>query len=205
KNGKVVIIGGGVAGQNALKIAIGLGAHVTILDVKPEVLQQIEEVYGNDIITLMSNEVNIAESIKNADIVVGAVLIPGSKAPTLVTEEMIKTMEPGSVIVDIAVDQGGIFETEDRTTTHDDPTYTKHGVIHYAVPNMPGSVPKTSTTALTNVTVPYAIEIAKNGIIKAAEENNMIYTGVNVYNGYVTNKGVAEAFNMEYQDFAKLV
>lgn len=205
KNGKVVIIGGGISGQNALQIALGLGAHVTILDVKPEVLQQIEEVYGNSIITLMSNEVNIADSIKNADIVVGAVLIPGSKAPTLVTEEMVKTMEPGSVIVDIAVDQGGIFETEDRTTTHEDPTYTRHGVIHYAVPNMPGAVPKTSTTALTNVTVPHAIEIANSGVINAAEKSNMIYTGVNTYGGYVTNKGVAEALDMEYRDFAKLV
>lgn len=205
KNGKVVIIGGGVAGQNALQIALGLGAHVTILDVKPEVLQQIEEVYGNSIITLMSNEVNIADSIKNADIVVGAVLIPGSKAPKLVTKEMVETMEPGSVIVDIAVDQGGIFETEDRTTTHEDPTYSKHGVIHYAVPNMPGAVPKTSTTALTNVTVPHAIEIANSGVENAAEKSNMIYTGVNTYGGYVTNKGVAEALDMEYRDFAKLV
>ena len=205
KNGKVVIIGGGVAGQNALQIARGLGAHVTILDVKPEVLQQIEEVYGNNIITLMSNEVNIANSIENADIVVGAVLIPGSKAPKLVTKEMIERMQPGSVIVDIAVDQGGIFETEDRTTTHEDPIYTKHGVIHYAVPNMPGAVPKTATTALTNVTVPHAIEIANSGIIKAAEDSNMVYTGVNVYDGYVTNKGVAEALDMEYRDFAKLV
>src|SRR5699024_3406165 len=113
--------------------------------------------------------------------------------------------EPGSVIVDIAVDQGGIFETEDRTTTHEDPTYSKHGVIHYAVPNMPGAVPKTSTTALTNVTVPHAIEIANSGVEIAAEKSNMIYTGVNMYGGYVTNKGVAEALDMEYRDFAKLV
>lgn len=205
KNGKVVIIGGGVAGQNALQIAIGLGAHVTILDVKPEILQQIEEVYGNDIITLMSNEVNIADSIKNADIVVGAVLIPGSKAPKLVTVDMVKAMEPGSVIVDIAVDQGGIFETEDRITTHKDPVYTKHGVIHYSVPNMPGAVPKTSTIALTNVTVPHMIQLANKGVINAAEDSNMIYTGVNVYGGYVTNKGVSEALDMDYRDFAKLV
>lgn len=205
RNGKVVIIGGGVAGQNALQIARGLGAHVTILDVKPEVLQQIEDTHGTDVITLMSNEVNIANAIKDADIVVGAVLIPGSKAPKLVTEEMVKSMEPGSVIVDIAVDQGGIFETEDRITTHDDPIYIKHGVIHYAVPNMPGAVPKTATTALTNVTVPHAIEIANLGIVNAAEKSNMIYTGINTYGGYITNKGVAEALNMEYRDFAKLV
>lgn len=205
KNGKVVIIGGGIAGQNALQIARGLGAHVTILDVKPSVLQQIEEVHGNSIITLMSNEVNIANSIKNADIVVGAVLIPGSKAPKLVTEEMVKSMEPGSVIVDIAVDQGGIFETEDRTTTHQDPIYIKHGVLHYAVPNMPGAVPKTSTTALTNVTVPHAIQIANSGLVAAAEKSNMIYTGINVYRGYVTNKGVAEALEMDYRDFVKLI
>ncbi|MBU5593777.1 alanine dehydrogenase [Amphibacillus sp. MSJ-3] len=205
KNGKVVIIGGGIAGQNALQIARGLGAHVTILDVKPDVLQQIEEVHGSDVITLMSNEVNIAESIRHADIVVGAVLIPGSKAPKLVTEEMVKSMEPGSVIVDIAVDQGGIFETEDRTTTHDDPIYIKHGVLHYAVPNMPGAVPKTSTIALTNVTVPHALDIAERGVVAAAEHSNMIYTGVNVYDGYITNKSVAEALDMEYRDFAKLV
>ncbi|WP_440897670.1 alanine dehydrogenase [Amphibacillus sp. Q70] len=205
KNGKVVIIGGGVAGQNALQIAQGLGAHVTILDVKADVLQHIEELYGNDVVTLMSNKVNIAEAIQDADIVVGAVLIPGSKAPKLVTEEMVKSMEPGSVIVDIAVDQGGIFETEDRTTSHDDPIYIKHGVLHYAVPNMPGAVPKTSTIALTNVTVPYALEIAGEGVIVAAEQSNMVYTGINTYDGYVTNKSVAEALDMEYRDFAKLV
>lgn len=205
KNGKVVIIGGGVAGQNALQIAQGLGAHVTILDVKADVLQHIEDLYGNDVVTLMSNKVNIAEAIRDADIVVGAVLIPGSKAPKLVTEEMVKSMEPGSVIVDIAVDQGGIFETEDRTTSHDDPIYIKHGVLHYAVPNMPGAVPKTSTIALTNVTVPYALQIAGEGVIAAAEQSNMIYTGINTYSGYVTNKSVAEALDMEYRDFAKLV
>ena len=197
-NGKVVIIGGGVAGRNALQIALGLGAHCTILDVRPEILTEIENLYGNAVITLLSNEWNIAHAIKDADVVIGAVLIPGRKAPTLVTEEMVKNMQPGSVIVDIAVDQGGIFETEDRTTTHDNPVYERHGILHYAVPNMPGAVPRTATIALTNVTLPYAVEIANQGAQQAAANNPTIQTGFNVHRGKLTSKDVAESIGAVY-------
>ena len=205
KNGKVVIIGGGVSGRNALQIALGLGAHVTVLDVKPEVLIELEATYGNEVITLMSNEVNIANAIKDADIVIGAVLIPGRKAPTLVTEEMVEDMEPGSVIVDIAVDQGGIFATEDHTTTHDDPVYKKHGVLHYAVPNMPGAVARTSTIALTNSTLPYAVKIANMGVVDASDGDGTILTGFNTYKHKITNEGVAESLDKEYTDIADLI
>lgn len=204
KNGKVMIIGGGVAGQNALQIARGLGAHVTLLDVKSEVLQKIEQHHGQDIVTLMSNAVNIESAIKEADIVVGAVLIPGRKAPKLVSDEMVKMMKPGSVIVDIAIDQGGIFETEDRVTTHDDPVYKKHGVLHYAVANMPGSVPKTATIALTNVTIPPAVKIATNGLVATAEKNPLVYSGINTYKGYTTNQPLAETFQHDYVEFSQL-
>lgn len=205
QNGKVVIIGGGVTGRNALKIALGMGAHCTVLDVKPEVLTEIEALYGSEVVTLMSNAVNIERAIKDADIVIGAVLIPGRKAPVLVTEQMVAQMQPGSVIVDIAVDQGGIFETEDRTTTHDDPVYTKHGVLHYAVPNMPGAVARTSTIALTNATLPFAAKIAKLGHIQAAKEDGTILTGFNVFKGKVTNADVAESLNKEYVDVTTLL
>ena len=204
-NGKVVIIGGGVAGRNALQIALGLGAHCTILDVRPEILTEIENLYGNAVITLLSNEWNIAHAIKDADVVIGAVLIPGRKAPTLVTEEMVKSMQPGSVIVDIAVDQGGIFETEDRTTTHDNPVYEKYGVLHYAVPNMPGAVARTATIALTNVTLPYALEMADQGAVQAARNNPTILTGFNVHNGKLTNKDVAESVGAVYTPIETLL
>src|SRR5690606_10289071 len=140
QRGKVTIVGGGVAGTNAAKMAVGLGAQVTVLDLNPERLRQLDDIFGNDVTTLISNPFNIAESVREADLVIGAVLIPGAKAPKLVTEEMVKSMKPGAVVVDIAIDQGGIFETSDRITTHDDPTYVKHGVVHYAVANMPGAV-----------------------------------------------------------------
>lgn len=200
QKGKVTIIGGGVSGTNAAKIAIGLGAEVTILDVNPKRLEELDNLFENRINTLMSNEYNIAKAVKEADLAIGAVLIPGSKAPTLVTEEMVKSMEAGSVIVDIAVDQGGIFETASEVTTHDDPVYVKHGIVHYAVANMPGAVPKTSTLALTNVTIPYAVEIANKGVVKAAKENPTIYTGINVMDGKVTQKEVAESLNLPYQE-----
>ncbi|MED5074659.1 alanine dehydrogenase, partial [Anoxybacillus geothermalis] len=158
--GKVVIIGGGVVGTNAAKVAVGLGADVTIIDLNADRLRELDDIFGNQITTLMSNPMNIAEAVAEADLVIGAVLIPGARAPKLVTEDMVKAMKPGSVIVDVAIDQGGIVETSDHVTTHDDPTYVKHGVVHYAVANMPGAVPRTSTIALTNVTIPYALQIA---------------------------------------------
>ncbi|MFY4774606.1 alanine dehydrogenase [Metabacillus sp. RGM 3146] len=200
RRGKVTVIGGGVAGTNAAKIAIGLGAEVSILDVNPERLRQLDDIFGNEITTLMSNPHNIAESVKESDLVIGAVLIPGAKAPKLVTEEMVKSMLPGSVIVDIAIDQGGIFETTDKVTTHDNPIYEKFDVLHYAVANMPGAVPRTSTFALTNVTVPYALQIANKGVLKACSENEALLKGINTIKGFVAYKAVAEAHGKSNAD-----
>ena len=201
--GKVTIIGGGVVGINAAKMAIGLGAEVTIIDLSPERLRQLDDIFGNNIQTLMSNPFNIAESVKEADLVIGAVLIPGAKAPKLVTEDMIKTMKPGSVVIDVAVDQGGIFETVDHVTTHDFPTYEKHGVVHYAVANMPGAVPRTSTLALTNVTIPYAMQIANKGVELAVAENAALKLGVNAVNGKVTYEAVARDLGYPYVPVAE--
>ncbi|WP_057914742.1 alanine dehydrogenase [Peribacillus muralis] len=198
KRGKVAVIGGGMVGTNAAKIAIGLGADVTILDLSPDRLRQLDDIFGNELTTLISNPYNIAEAVKDADLVIGAVLIPGAKAPRLVTEEMVKSMSPGSVIVDVAIDQGGIFETVDHITTHDNPTYVKHGVVHYAVANMPGAVPQTSTVALTNVTVPFALQIANKGAIKAILENDALAKGVNVANGEITFEAVATDLGYNY-------
>ncbi|PFN59441.1 alanine dehydrogenase [Bacillus thuringiensis] len=205
KRGKVTIIGGGQAGTNAAKIAVGLGADVTIIDLSAERLRQLDDIFGNQVKTLISNPYNIAEAVKESDLVIGAVLIPGAKAPKLVTEEMIQSMEPGSVVVDIAIDQGGIFETTDRITTHDNPTYEKHGVVHYAVANMPGAVPRTSTLALTNVTVPYAVQIANKGYKEACLGNTALLKGINTLDGYVTFEAVAEAHGLQYADAKELL
>jgi alanine dehydrogenase len=205
KRGKVTIIGGGQAGTNAAKIAVGLGADVTIIDLSAERLRQLDDIFGNQVKTLMSNPYNIAEAVRESDLVIGAVLIPGAKAPKLVTEEMIKSMEQGSVVVDIAIDQGGIFETTDRITTHDNPTYEKHGVVHYAVANMPGAVPRTSTLALTNVTVPYAVQIANKGYKEACLGNTALLKGINTLEGYVTFEAVAEAHGVEYKGAKELL
>lgn len=196
--GKVTIIGGGVVGTNAAKIAIGLGADVTIIDLSADRLRQLDDIFGNSIKTLMSNPFNIAQAVAEADLLIGAVLIPGAKAPKLVTEEMVKAMKPGSVIIDVAIDQGGIVETIDHVTTHDNPTYEKHGVVHYAVANMPGAVPRTSTIALTNVTVPYALQIANKGAYKAIAENAALKAGVNVANGEITYEAVARDLGYEF-------
>jgi alanine dehydrogenase len=196
--GKVTIIGGGIVGTNAAKMAIGLGADVTIIDLSADRLRYLDDVFGNQIKTLISNPFNIAEAVKEADLVIGAVLIPGAKAPKLVTEEMVKTMKPGSVIVDVAIDQGGSVETIDHVTTHDNPTFEKHGVVHYSVANMPGAVPRTSTMALTNATVPYALQIANKGVVKAISENPALKLGVNVANGEVTYEAVAKDLNYVY-------
>ena len=198
--GRVTIIGGGQAGTNAAKIALGLGADVTILDVNPKRLQELEDLFDGRVHTIMSNPLNIEECVKNSDLVIGAVLIPGAKAPNLVTEDMVKSMKDGSVIVDIAIDQGGIFETTDRISTHDDPTYKKHGVVHYAVANMPGAVPRTSTIALNNATLPYALQIAGKGYLKALQDNEPLSLGLNTINGVLTNKGVGEALNLSYSN-----
>ncbi|WP_167408416.1 alanine dehydrogenase [Bacillus subtilis] len=196
--GKVTIIGGGVVGTNAAKMAVGLGADVTIIDLNADRLRQLDDIFGHQIKTLISNPVNIADAVAEADLLICAVLIPGAKAPTLVTEEMVKQMKPGSVIVDVAIDQGGIVETVDHITTHDQPTYEKHGVVHYAVANMPGAVPRTSTIALTNVTVPYALQIANKGEVKALTDNAALRAGLNTSNGHVTYEAVARDLGYEY-------
>lgn len=196
--GKVTIIGGGVVGTNAAKMAVGLGADVTIIDLNADRLRQLDDIFGHQIKTLISNPVNIADAVAEADLLICAVLIPGAKAPTLVTEEMVKQMKPGSVIVDVAIDQGGIVETVDHITTHDQPTYEKHGVVHYAVANMPGAVPRTSTIALTNVTVPYALQIANKGAVKALADNTALRAGLNTANGHVTYEAVARDLGYEY-------
>lgn len=197
--GKVTIIGGGIVGTNAAKMAVGLGADVTILDLSADRLRELDDIFGNQIKTLMSNPFNITESIKETDLLIGAVLIPGSKAPKLVTEEMVKTMKKGSVIVDVAIDQGGIVETCDHITTHDNPVFEKHGVLHYSVANMPGAVPRTSTTALTNVTVPYALQVANKGVNKAIKDNQALKLGVNTTNYQITHEVVAKDLGYEFK------
>ncbi len=205
QKGKVAIIGGGVSGTEAAKMAIGLGADVTILDLDPKRLKQLSELFGNDVQTLMSTKLNIAKAVKNSDLVIGAVLIPGAAAPKLVSEEMIESMNDGGVVVDIAIDQGGLFATTDRITTHDNPTYTKHGIIHYAVANMPGAVPRTSTLALSNVTLPYILALAKKGVKQACLDNPAFAKGVNTLQGYVTYEAVAEALDYEYKTLDELL
>jgi len=196
--GYVTIIGGGVVGINAAKMASGLGARVTILDVSTERLAYIHDILPN-VITLISNDYNIAAAVSEADLVIGAVLVPGAKAPKLVTEKMVMNMRPGSVIVDVAIDQGGSVETIDRLTNHDKPYFIKYDVIHYSVPNMPGAVPRTSTFALSNATMPFALEIANKGAEVAMRENPALMKGLNVYKGKVINKPVAQAQGILYE------
>lgn len=198
QRGKVAVIGGGIAGTNAAKIAVGMGADVTVIDLSPERLRQLEDIFGRDVQTLISNPYNIAQAVKEADLVVGSVLIPGAKAPKLVTEDMIKSMSPGSVVVDIAIDQGGCFETSEKVTTHDNPTFVKHGVVHYTVANMPGAVPRTATVALTNNTVPYALQIANQGYVRACLTNSALKLGLNTLDGHVVYEAVADAQGLPY-------
>jgi alanine dehydrogenase len=195
---EVVIVGGGIVGTNAAKMAIGLGANVTLLDISADRLRGLDDLFHGRLKTIMSNSYNIAEAVKKADLLVGAVLIPGARAPRLVTEEMVKSMQSGSVIVDVAIDQGGSIETINRITTHSEPTYEKHGVVHYAVANMPGAVARTSTIALTNVTIPYGVQIANKGYRQAALDNKALAKGINVIGGIVTFKAVAEAHGYNY-------
>lgn len=194
----VVVIGGGVVGVNAAKMAVGLGANVSILDVNVDRLDYLSDVFGNEINTLYSNPEQIQKAVTSADLVIGAVLIPGAKAPKLVTQEMIAEMENDSVVVDVAVDQGGSVETC-RPTSHEHPTYTVDGVIHYAVPNMPGAVPRTSTYALTNVTLNYAVKIANLGWKEAVAGDAALLAGVNILNGKVTYKQVADDLGLPYE------
>jgi alanine dehydrogenase len=195
--GRVVVIGGGIVGYNAAVIALGLGAQVTILERSVDRMRHLEEILSGRVSLLMSSTLQIEESLKAADLVIGAVLIPGALAPKLITREMLGEMKEGSVFVDVAIDQGGCAETS-RPTTHDDPVYTVDGVIHYCVANMPGAVPITSTRALTNVTLPYVEAIADRGTIEAVEHDVDLARGVNVLRGHVTYEAVAEAHGLDY-------
>lgn len=194
----VVILGGGVVGINAAKMAVGLGAKVTILDVSVPRLDYMSDIFGNEINTLYSNSEQIEKAVVGADLVIGAVLVPGAKAPKLVTRDMIARMQPGGVVVDVAVDQGGSVETC-RPTSHEHPTYAVDGVIHYAVPNMPGAVPRTSTFALTNVTLKYALMIANMGWKEAVSKDAALLKGVNILNGKVAYKQVADDLGLPYE------
>jgi alanine dehydrogenase len=201
---QVLILGGGIVGTNAAKIAAGMGADVTILDLNLTRLRYLDDVMPTNVRTIVSNEYTIRELIREADLIIGAVLVPGAKAPKLVTKDMLKDMRPGTVLVDVAVDQGGCIETC-KPTTHENPTYIIDEVVHYCVANMPGAVPYTSTLALTNATLPYAIRLASQGWKKACEENLELRNGLNVINGQVVYKAVADAFGLGYTDVKKFL
>ena len=200
----VVILGGGTVGMNACKIAVGMGANVTILDVNLKRLEQLDNLFGAHIQTLVSTDSNIERVVKDADLVIGSVLIPGGSTPKLFKKQYLKEMKPGAVFVDVAIDQGGCGESS-HVTTHDDPVYTLDGVVHYCVGNMPGAVPRTSTIALTNATLKYGLEIAKAGLEEAAKASPVIQSGVNCYLGKLTNQNVAKAHNYDYTDLATLI
>lgn len=199
---EVVVIGGGIVGTNAARMALGLGANVLIIERSADRMRYLDELFDGRIRTLMSSSYHIAEAVSHADLVIGAVLIPGAKAPHLVTEEMVKRMKKGAVIVDVAVDQGGSIATVDRPTTHNDPVYVKHGVVHYAVANIPGAVPRTSTFALTNVTMPYALELA-NGGWEAIRRSVPLQKGVNTHAGQLLNHPVAQGTGLPYTPIDK--
>lgn len=202
--GSVVIVGGGIVGTNAAQIALGLGARVTVIDTNLDRLRYLEQILHGSISTIASNRRNIAEAVRRAELLIGAVLLPGAKAPMLVTEDMIATMAPGSVVIDVAVDQGGCIETI-HPTSHSNPIYRVHGVIHYAVPNIPGAVPRTSTYALSNATLPYVINLANQGLEEAIRKDAALRKGVNTLNGRVTYKAVADTFGMEYTPVEELI
>ena len=201
KPARVFVIGAGVVGTAAARMAAGLGADLTICDISLPRLTYLTDVMPRNVKTLMSSEYNIREELKHADLVIGSVLIPGAKAPKLVTRDMLKLMEPGTVMVDVAIDQGGCFETS-RPTTHEDPVYYVDGILHYCVANIPGAVPRTSTLALTNATLPYAIQLADKGWQRAAQENPELALGLNVVEGKVVYKPVAEAWGLDYEPLA---
>ena len=200
----IVILGGGSVGMNACKIAVGIGANVTVLDISIKRLAYLDDIFGARIQTLVSTDANIEKSVNDADLVIGSVLIPGKAAPKLFKKKYLKEMKPGSVFVDVAVDQGGCGEST-RVTYHDDPIYVEDGVVHYCVGNMPGAVPRTSTIALTNATLAYGLQIANKGLEQACKDNDVIYSGINTYDGKLTCKNVADSFDcFEYTDIKKL-
>ena len=196
---KVVILGAGMVGTNACKIAVGMGAQVSIIDINLERLAYLDDIFGARIQTLYSTDAVIEKELASADLVVGSILIPGKAAPKVGKAAYLKNMKPGSVIVDVAVDQGGCIETT-HVTYHDNPTYVVDGVVHYCVGNMPGAVPRTSTIALTNATLKYGLQIANKGLEGACKENDVMYSAINTYGGKLTCKNVADSFNMEYVD-----
>jgi len=198
KPADVVILGAGVAGSNACRVAVGMGAHVSVLDINPTRLAYLYDAMQGQVTTIMSNTANVEEEVCNADLVISTVLVPGARTPRLVTRKMVRAMRKGSVLVDIAIDQGGTSQTS-RPTTHHEPTYSEHGVVHYCVANMPGAVPRTSTYALTNVTLGYGLQIADLGVEDAIDENNALRRGVNVSDGHVRHQAVAEALGLEWQ------
>ncbi len=200
----VVILGGGIVGHNAAKMAVGLGAHVTIIDKNLNRLRELDDIYSSTIVTLASNVYTITESLRHADLVVGAVLIPGASAPKLVRRDMIPLMKKGSVIVDVAIDQGGCVETA-HATTHTDPIYFVDGVLHYCVSNMPAAVPHTSTFALNNATFPYLLDLANRGLEAAVERSEALREGVNTYNGYVVYPAVAESQGKAWKDLTSVM
>lgn len=204
RRGRVTVIGGGIVGTAAARIAIGLGAHVTVLDVNAARMSYLEDVFGNTIETLYSNPENIEKTVLSADMVIGAVLVPGAAAPKLVSEALVQGMKPGSVIVDVAVDQGGCIATC-RATTHQEPTYIAHGVVHYCVANMPGAVPRTSTYALTNATLGYGLQIANKGVDRAVREAPHLAAGVNTWDGACTVEAVATAVGVDYTVLSSLL
>jgi alanine dehydrogenase len=199
----IVILGGGVVGTNAAKIAVGMGAHVTIIDRNLNRLRELDDIFNGQIVTLASNVFTIGETLKHADLVIGAVLIPGAAAPRIVRRQMIANMKRGSVVVDVAIDQGGCFETS-HPTTHTEPVYFVDGVLHYCVSNMPAAVPHTSTFALTNATFPYLLELATKGLEAAVDGHAALREGVNTYKGYVTHPGVAESQGRSWKDLARV-
>ena len=199
----VVILGGGIVGTNAAKIAVGMGARVTMIDRNLNRLRELDDIFNGQLVTMASNSWTIGESVRTADLVVGSVLIPGASAPKLVRRETIASMKRGAVVVDVAIDQGGCFETS-HATTHTEPTYVVDGVLHYCVSNMPAAVPHTSTFALTNATFPYLLELANKGLEGACERHAAIREGVNTYNGYVTHRGVAQSQGREWRQLASV-
>ena len=205
KPAKVTILGAGTVGLNAAKIAVGLGADVTLLNKSPGKLKYIEDIYGSRIKTLSLNELTLADSVKKTDLFIGGILVPGARAPQLVKEYMVKSMKPGSVIVDVAVDQGGCVETTTHATTHEDPIYVKHGVIHYTVANMPGAYAKTSTYALTNATLPYVMKLANEGLDKSLLNDESLRKGVNVMGGKCILESLAKSLNLDYRDINSVV
>lgn len=201
----VVIIGGGVVGLNATKIAFGMGANVTVLDVNLNRLRYFDDIFNGKVKTLISNSTNIELCASYADLLIGAVLIPGAKAPHLVSEDIVKKMKQGAVIVDVAIDQGGIFETIDRVTTHENPVYEKYGVMHYSVANIPGAVARTSTLALTNATLPYALKIANEGFISSVKSSPALLKGVNTCKGALVYEKVAKSLALEHTELSLMI